>query len=301
MLTELSPDQVHTQASRLIYCPCPFSRADVHPATAVETFQKNANWSSRAALKSLKVKSGDKTLGTMKLLTALHSDREFQNRDTYIFVHGRGGGLGSVIDLANHVYKLGANVALFNYVGEQANAGYLTQESAVASMQAALLHLEKVIGLSPERIKIVAASMGADTAAVALGKLCQADPNRKYAELNFVAPPILDEMVQTFLTFDKAMIELNQRLQGGFLKALKLENSLSWLKEIRARKVNVHHGRLDQEIPYRMGEKWFQALNAAQNIDVLTMKEYPDCGHHQPQYRIFGLLSPLERKALATA
>jgi acetyl esterase/lipase len=294
-MSTITLEQAHILASRLVYAPCPVSRNDVHPATAVETFKAKGNWSSKSRLQSLDVKSNGKCLGKMKLLTAMHRDNE--NRETYVFVHGRSGGLGSVIDLANHVYEQGSNVVMFNYVGEQGNDGNISQETAVASMQTALLHLEKVIGLRPEKINIVGPSMGADTTAIAVGKLCQADPKRKYGEIRFVATPILKEVIPVFIKMDAAMARLNDWLGGGLLQACKLEDAMQWLSKIRARKVSIHHGLEDKSVPYCMGQQWFKALEAATDVDITSMVSYPDCGHGGPQYRMFGIPSPEDKAA----
>ncbi len=111
----------------------------------------------------------------------------------------------------------------------------------------------------------------------------------------FVAPPILSEIVPAFVKHDAGIRELDTSLGGRFLEALRLKDALSYLAKIRAHKASVHHGSADKSVPLSMGQKWFETLNQATNIDEKTMPKYPDCEHYVPQYRMFSMKSPLEK------
>ena len=260
--------------------------------TAQRHFLDKRLWTSLAEARTHKVLG----YGEMQILFAPQSDN-YCNRPTYIFLHGREGGIGSTVDLAAHIYQNErANICLINYPGEQGNKGKISQAAAVAALKKAIDYLVKDKHLLPQSINVLGSSMGADTAVLALGEKGAEGVGSGIGHLHLLSAPVLKTCIPAVAKKERALRVMDRALklfgQGDLFKFLAMQDALQLAESVIAHKATVHHGSKDEIIPKEMAEAYLKALSHAPVRGGTELHIYPEGMHGDPNYWRAGMTSP---------
>lgn len=162
-------------------------------------------------------------------------------KGTVLFFHGNAGNISHRINYLTMFKRLGYNTLLFDYRGYGRSSGTPSESGTYLDAQAAWRYLIEIQGISPERIVLFGESLGG---AVAAWLAVREQPGLLVLASTFTSVPDLAAEIYPFLP-----VRWISRFDY---------NTLESLQSITC-PVFIAHSPHDEIIPYRHGQRLFQA------------------------------------------
>jgi uncharacterized protein len=160
---------------------------------------------------------------------------------TLLFLHGNAGNLGDCLDNVRRLHEIGLNVFIVDYRGYGLSEGKPCEQGLYRDAEAAWAWLLARGNIPQERIVVFGRSLGG---AVAV-ELCSRVPCSRL---------ILESTFTSAADMSRAIFPLFPL--GPFLE--ERYDSLSKIGRVKAALLQFH-GTRDQTVPFRLGERLFQA------------------------------------------
>lgn len=162
-------------------------------------------------------------------------------KGTVLFFHGNAGNISHRIDYLTMFKQLGYNTLLFDYRGYGQSSGTPSESGTYLDAQAAWRYLIEIQGIGPERIVLFGESLGGAVAAWLAAR----------------EKPGLLALVSTFTSAPDLAAEIYPFLPVRWISRFDY-NTLEFLQSITC-PVFIAHSPQDEIIPYRHGQRLFQA------------------------------------------
>lgn len=164
-------------------------------------------------------------------------------KGTVLFFHGNAGNISHRIDYLAMFKQLGYNTLLFDYRGYGQSSGTPSESGTYLDAQTAWRYLIEIQGIAPERIVLFGESLGGAVA----------------AWLATREKPRLLALVSTFTSVPDLAAEIYPFLPVRWISRFDY-NTLEFLQSITC-PVFIAHSPQDEIIPYRHGQRLFQATS----------------------------------------
>ena len=164
-------------------------------------------------------------------------------KKTILFLHGNAGSLENRIYKLNHFENLELNFLIIAWRGFSGNSGKPNERGLYEDAQSSINWLESK-GIKEENIILFGESLGT---AVAI-EIAQ---NKKFAGIVLESP-------------FTSMVEMGKKYYSFFPVSLLLKDRYESIKKIK----NIHipvlvmHGKMDNIVPFEMGEKIYNSANS---------------------------------------
>jgi len=162
-------------------------------------------------------------------------------KGTVLFFHGNAGNISHRINYLTMFKQLGYNTLLFDYRGYGQSSGTPSESGTYLDAQAAWRYLIEIQGIVPERIVLFGESLGGAVAAWLAAR----------------EKPGLLALVSTFTSVPDLAAEIYPFLPVRWISRFDY-NTLEFLQSITC-PVFIAHSPQDEIIPYRHGQRLFQA------------------------------------------
>lgn len=162
-------------------------------------------------------------------------------KGTVLFFHGNAGNISHRINYLAMFKQLGYNTLLFDYRGYGQSSGTPSESGTYLDAQAAWRYLIEIQGIVPERIVLFGESLGGAVAAWLAAR----------------EKPGLLALVSTFTSVPDLAAEIYPFLPVRWISRFDY-NTLEFLQSITC-PVFIAHSPQDEIIPYRHGQRLFQA------------------------------------------
>ncbi len=162
-------------------------------------------------------------------------------KGTVLFFHGNAGNISHRINYLTMFKQLGYNTLLFDYRGYGQSSGTPSESGTYLDAQAAWRYLIEIQGIGPERIVLFGESLGGAVAAWLAAR----------------EKPGLLALVSTFTSAPDLAAEIYPFLPVRWISRFDY-NTLEFLQSITC-PVFIAHSPQDEIIPYRHGQRLFQA------------------------------------------
>lgn len=172
-------------------------------------------------------------------------------KGTVLFFHGNAGNISHRINYLTMFKQLGYNTLLFDYRGYGRSSGTPSESGTYLDAQAAWRYLIEIQGISPERIVLFGESLGG---AVAAWLAVREQPGLLVLASTFTSVPDLAAEIYPFLP-----VRWISRFDY---------NTLESLQSITC-PVFIAHSPQDEIIPYRHGQRLFQATSEPKQFLLL--------------------------------
>ena len=160
---------------------------------------------------------------------------------TLLFFHGNAGNIGDRVENIRLLHEIGLRVFILDYRGYGLSEGAPSEQGLYEDAQAAYAHLVSREGLAPERIAIFGRSLGG---AVAVDLASRVPCRRLILESTFTSAADMAAHILPILPWGRLVTE-------RFDSADKIDKVQAPLLQF--------HGTRDEIVPYRLGQKLFQA------------------------------------------
>jgi fermentation-respiration switch protein FrsA (DUF1100 family) len=160
---------------------------------------------------------------------------------TLLFFHGNAGNIGDRVENVKRLHDIGLQVFIFDYRGYGQSGGKPSERGLYEDAQAAYAHLTSRDDVNPERIAIFGRSLGG---AVAVDLSSRVHCWRLILESTFSSAGDMAAHMIPFLPMGRLITE-------------RFESN-SKIDKVRAPLLQFH-GTQDEIVPYKLGEKLFQA------------------------------------------
>ena len=162
-------------------------------------------------------------------------------KGTVLFFHGNAGNISHRIDYLTMFKQLGYNTLLFDYRGYGQSSGTPSESGTYLDAQAAWRYLIEIQGIGPERIVLFGESLGGAVAAWLAAR----------------EKPGLLALVSTLTSVPDLAAEIYPFLPVRWISRFDY-NTLEFLQSITC-PIFIAHSPQDEIIPYRHGQRLFQA------------------------------------------
>jgi len=160
---------------------------------------------------------------------------------TLLFLHGNGGNIGDRVENLKGLNEIGLRVFILDYRGYGLSEGSPSEKGVYEDARAAYAYLASRGDVDPERIAIFGSSLGG---AVAVDLASKAPCWRLILESTFSSAPDMAASILPFLPVGRLMTErFDSESKMGSVQAPLLQ----------------FHGTRDETVPYRLGQRLFQA------------------------------------------
>lgn len=164
-------------------------------------------------------------------------------KGTVLFFYGNAGNISHRIDYLAMFKQLGYNTLLFDYRGYGQSSGTPSESGTYLDAQAAWRYLIEIQGIAPERIVLFGESLGGAVAAWLAAR----------------EKPGLLALVSTLTSAPDLAAEIYPFLPVRWISRFDY-NTLEFLQSITC-PVFIAHSPQDEIIPYRHGQRLFQATS----------------------------------------
>jgi fermentation-respiration switch protein FrsA (DUF1100 family) len=183
-------------------------------------------------------------------------------RTTLLFLHGNAGNISHRLDNVKRLHDLGLNVFIPDYRGYGRSEGSPGEQGLYRDARAGFTYLQSRADVNPDRIAVFGRSLGG---AVAVDLCSQVECPRLILESTFTSTA---DMARSIFPFFPLARLLTERF-----------DSESKIVNVRAPLLQFH-GTRDEVVPYRLGEKLFQAAPGPKRFIPI-----PGAGHNDTYER----------------
>jgi len=176
---------------------------------------------------------------------------------TLLFLHGNAGNISHRVDNVRRLHDIGLNVLILDYRGYGLSRGKPREKGLFMDAEAAFSHLTSREDVDPARIAVFGRSLGG---AVAVDLCSRVNCGKLVLESTFTSTADMAREIFPFLPVGRF---LSERFE-----------SITKIEKIRAPLLQFH-GTRDEVVPYKLGERLFQAATGSKEFVPI-----PGAGHN---------------------